>query len=218
MVGPISFDRYAQEGWALQVDTQKRQGRRTALDADHWARLCAAASGLEGFEVWGAEVKGRLVATVFLCTVDDCVLLLFQQCLAEFLPLRINNALTFKVTEELVQRPNVGLLHYGLHSLDAPESVDKFKFSMGYTVRPVRQHVVFHPQVAPLFNSISHLALKGAHKLLPRSEFLAKSEGMIRFYREGRKPLSRQEVPGALIRHAKDLGLNPPEHAPDNPS
>ncbi len=103
--------------------------------------------------VWKASKFGeplsmiRLAAAVFFVQLDDCINLLFQQSLREYLPFRVNNALSFVVTQELINRPSVKLLHYGLHSLDAPSSVDKFKLSMGYSTRPVRQRVVFHPAV-----------------------------------------------------------------------
>jgi hypothetical protein len=87
---------------------------------------------------------------------------------------------------------------YGLHSLDAPPSVDEFKFRMGYTAKAVRQRVVFHPWLRPAFNPLSHAAVRGLRKWLPGSPLLAKAEGMLRFYLQGRLPLELQQAPPPL--------------------
>jgi len=95
-----------------------------------------------------------------------------------------------------------------LHSLDAPASVDEFKFRMGYTAKPVRQQVVFHPWLAPVFNRASHAVVKQLLHRYPDHPTLAKAEGMLRFYLEGKRPLNEQNWPECLTHRKKELLKN----------
>lgn len=198
-VEPISFKRLADEGWELQIDTLDRQGRKLALKKGVWKNLCLSAEDLPGFEAWGALVNGKLTASVITFQMEECGYMLFQQCHRDYLSDHVNNALAFIVTQKLISRPNIDSVLYGLHSLDAPASVDEFKFRMGYRAKAVRQRVVFHPAIAPLFNRYSHAALRFLNRLMRGSPTLAKAEGMARFYLEGKCPLEEQSCPAALL-------------------
>ncbi len=198
-VQPISFQQLAEDGFALQLDTLDRQARKVTLSHKVWRTRCLSAANLPGFEAWGALVNGRLAASVITFQMGDCGYMLYQQCHRDYLRHHVNNALSFVVTQSLMQRPDITRILYGLHSLDAPPSVDEFKFRMGYTAKPVRQRVVFHPAVQPLLgNAASHGILKGLLRLRPGDALLSKAEGMVRFYRQGRLPLDEQDWPPPL--------------------
>jgi hypothetical protein len=197
-VGPIPLDRYAREGWSIEQDTQDRQGRRSRRGHEWWERMVGATAGLEGFEAWGAEVDGRLAAGLMLVRIDDCVGLLYQQSHTSYLPLRVNNALLFDTTKALVARPGVRLIHNGLHSLDAPASVDRFKTRLGYVVKPVRQRVMFHPLLAPWFGAGTAMVLDRLAGVYPQNEFIQKARGLTRFYLNGKLPFARQQFPELL--------------------
>jgi hypothetical protein len=98
----------------------------------------------------------------------------------------------------MLSRPGIKSIFYGLHSLDAPASVDEFKFRMGYTAKPVRSRVVFHSWLKPVFNRYSHAAVRRLLAWRPGDPILAKAEGMMRFYLEGRRPLAEQQRPECL--------------------
>lgn len=198
-VRPIPLDRYALEGWEIERDTQDRQQRDSRLGKAQWEMMMRIASRLEGFEVWGAEVDGRLAAALLFVQIDECINLLLQQSRREFLPLRVNNTLLYSVTQALLKRPGVRMIHYGLHSLDAPPTVDRFKIRMGYQAIPLRQRVVFHPWIAPFMGGVTWAVLKQMAKLFPRSEFIRKGEGLTRFYCHGKLPLDRQPFPENLM-------------------
>jgi hypothetical protein len=204
-VAPISFRRLAGEGRALHLDTLDRQGRELELDQQMWRRRCLSAAELPGFEAWGALVDGILAASVITFQMEDCCYMLYQQCLRDYLREHVNNALSFVVTQTMIGRSAIRSIFYGLHSLDAPPSVDEFKFRMGYTAKPVRQRVVFHPWLRPLFNGATHGVLCGLRRWQPGNVTFAKAEGMIRFYREGARPLSEQQWPPALESRRDEL-------------
>jgi len=197
-VEPLSFLRLANEGWELRQETLVRQGRVGAENEKWWKKLCLSAENLIGFEAWGALVKGKMVASLIAFSCDDYFTILYQQSLTDFLPYSVNNALAYYVTAEVIKRPGSPRIFYGLHSLDAPPSVDAFKFRMGYSAKPVRQRVVFHPFLRPLIFPSIHTFIYKAHRLLPSSSILAKFEGILRFYLQGQQPLSMQILPEPL--------------------
>ncbi len=197
-VEQVPFELLAREGWTLQHDTLERQGRQVRVSQQDWRRRCESAATLPGFEAWGALVEGALAASVITFQMGDCCYILYPQSRREFLPARVNNALSFAVTKALTARSSVRTIFYGLHSLDAPASVDEFKLRMGYTAKPVRQRVVFNPQWAPVFNPVTHALLKFMKRLRPGNPTLSKAEGMVRFYIEGKRPIERQRMPEPL--------------------
>jgi hypothetical protein len=201
----ISFARLADEGWELRTATLERQGRQKAETRSKWQALCLSAADLPGFETWAAITDGKLSATLIAFTCDDCCNIVYQQSRTEYLKIGVNNALTFSFTNEILRRETVKWLFYGLHSLDAPPSVDQFKFRMGYRAKPVRQRVVFHPWVAPLFSSRTHRLVRYAGTKWPDNVMLAKAEGMIRFYLEGRRPLDQQKWPECLLQVKEEM-------------
>jgi hypothetical protein len=201
----VSFERYAKEGWLLEMDTLERQGRRKKQREEMWHQQCLAARDLPGFEVWGAIVDGRLAASLFTFQMADCCEMIFQQCHREYLNARVNNALTFVVTQTMINRPNIRSVFYALHSLDAPCSIDEFKFRMGYTAKPVRQHVVFHPWLRPFVNGFAHAATARLLRRYPGNHTLAKAEGTLRFHLQGKRSLDAQDWPECLVDRKNEL-------------
>ena len=197
-VEPISFSRAARDGWELRAETLERQGRTAAETRDWWQRLCHSSDGLDGFETWAAVSDGLLVASLIAFTCDDCCSILYQQSRTEFLSMGVNNALVWVFSSEVLKRPGINRIFYGLHSLDAPLSVDQFKFRMGYGAKPVRQRVVFHPWLRPFANWASHAVLRCLVRWRSGNPTLAKAEGMVRFHLEGRRPLHAQKWPEPL--------------------
>jgi len=201
----VSFEHLAEEGWQLQVDTLNRQGRKLKATEEDWRQRCSAAADLHGFEAWGALVQGRLAASVITYLMGDCCYMLYQQCHRDFLAMHINNALSFKVTQTLLHRQEVNSFLYGLHSLDAPASVDEFKFRMGYTAKPVRQRVVFHPWFSPVIIRSSYATVKKLSTLFQGHPILTKSEGLLRFYLQGNQPLNEQNWPNCLVNQRSEI-------------
>jgi len=199
-VKKTTFEELSGPGYALQIRTLRRQGRKLNVEKTKWEIMCLAAGELEGFEAWGAFVEGELAASVITFQMNDCSYMLYQQCDERYLHKYVNNALSFTVTKELVSRPNIKSILYGLHSLDAPSDIDEFKFRMGYRPRPVKQRVVFHPVISPLINNTTHTSLKIMTKLFPGQPFYAKLEGFVRFGLESRLPFENQELPAAFER------------------
>ena len=111
------------------------------------------------------------------------------------------------------------MIFYGLHSLDAPESVDEFKFRMSLTAKPVRQRVVFSPLLMPVCNSAGYAITERLLHRYPDNPMLAKAEGMLRFYLEEKRPADRQDWPECLTDRREELtqSLNLASPNPDEP-
>jgi hypothetical protein len=113
--------------------------------------------------------------------MDGWAYMLYQQCHSRYLREHVNNALSFVVTQTLIRRPGIRGVFYGMQSLDAPRSVDEFKFRMGYEAKAVRQRIAFHPYLAPLVNKYTHRISNCLSAWNPANRLLAKAEGMLRF-------------------------------------
>lgn len=195
-VKQIPIARLAAEGWPLRRDTLARQGREGAETEDGWQRLCRSAADLPGFEAWGAIHEGQLVASFLALVCGDCYLLPYEQSASAHLEHRVNNAIFYCVTNAALSRPGITKVFFCLESLDAPCSVDEFKFRMGLAALPVRQRVAFHPALAPAHTCAPGYTL--VHRLrhrYPHQAQLAKLDGLLHFYLEGERPAAQQEWP-----------------------
>jgi hypothetical protein len=202
---PITFSMLENQGWKLREETLFRQGRRGAETKEWWSRLCKSAEGLPGFEAWGAVKQGKLIASIFTYIFDGTASILYQQSLTDHLKYGINNTLAFAYVNDVLKNKRAENIFYGLHSLDAPSSVDEFKFRMGFVAKPVRQRVIFNPLVAPLFNNLTYTGVKSINSLLKGNYFFDKSEGMLRFYLQGKRPLAEQDWPEVLLEQKETI-------------
>ncbi|MFZ3071066.1 MAG: hypothetical protein WA110_08105 [Anaerolineaceae bacterium] len=201
----ISIQMMEEQGWRLREETLIRQGRQGAETKKWWSNLCRSAEGLPGFEMWGATRENKLVASILTFIDNGTASILYQQSLTEHLKYGINNTLAYVYVNNVLKNKKAEKIFYGLHSLDAPSSVDEFKFRMGFVAKPVRQRVIFNPLVAPLFNNLTYTGVKSINSLLKGNYFFDKSEGMLRFYLQGKRPLAEQEWPEVLLEQKETI-------------
>ena len=194
----IAFERLAEEGWSLQADTLERQGRTKSMHQAGWQRICRAGDGLPGFEAWGATCDGELAAALITAQIDNRCYVPYALSLSRFLHEHVNNALFYVVSCDMLSRKGVDALFFSLHSLDAPETVDEFKFRMSLMAEPVRQQVVLHPCLQPFATRRTHALVLRLLARDPGNPVLAKAEGMLRFHLEGKRPLEAQHWPACL--------------------
>jgi hypothetical protein len=76
---------------------------------------------------------------------------------------------------------------------------------MGYTAKPVRQRVVFHPWLRALTNGFTYKAITKLHQLKPSNHYFSKAEGLLRFYQQGKRGLDYQCWPECLADTKKRL-------------
>jgi hypothetical protein len=184
-INQIDFKELEKKGLPLVHDTLSRQGRDTKIwKTKKWHQYCHAAIGLEGFEAWGAFSDGHLAAFMISFLMHDHFTILHHSSSTKYLPLYSNNALVYSVTKEKLSHPDINCLFYGPESLDAPESLDKFKFRMGFVKKPMKQKIVFNPIIKPFINSNSYKMFQWISNKYPSSDLLRKMVGVVDFFRE----------------------------------
>jgi hypothetical protein len=207
----IPISRLATDGWELRKQTLSRQGRGKAETPKWWLNLCRSAQSLPGFEAWGAIHEGKLVSSFLAFRCEDCYTLLMQQSSTSYLQTGINNAIFFTVVNQALSYQGVSKIFIALQSLDAPASVDQFKFRMGFQAKPVRQRVVFNHRLSHILNPLTHGLLRGIVRAFPSYPAIAKMEGLLRFYLEGKKPLDKQVWPEIFIEQRETILSNSDE-------
>jgi hypothetical protein len=68
--------------------------------------------------------------------------------------------------------------------LDAPESLDKFKFRMGFCKKPMKQKFVFNPLISPFVTGFTHKCVQRISAAKPENDIFRKLDGIIRFHLE----------------------------------
>jgi hypothetical protein len=159
----VGCDWVAAHGKHLNADTLMRQGRRQSdFDQSYWQRFCGAAATRPGFEGWAAIANGKVGAVAITFVMGDVTHILLQRSARSELGTYPNNALSFRLTEQLLERPSVRIVFYGLRPLAAASSLDHFKLGMGYSEFPVLETFSARPLLRPLIPAarffISHLA------------------------------------------------------------
>lgn len=208
MIERISFDRLAGEGWELQHDTLLRQNRERSMTRKEWELLCRSANDLPGFEAFAAISGNELAAAVIVCQVGDVYSVPFAMSHCRFLRRHVNNALFYSVSNELLNREDTKKIFFTVQSLDAPPDVDEFKLRMGFEPKIVRQNVVFHPFLKPFIRTAVYSLNRKLLEHYPENPFFAKSEGMMRFYLEGRRPVKEQNWPVLIKEESRLLDSN----------
>lgn len=191
----IPFERLATEGWALQLDTLKRQNRLRSMTQAEWEQICRSAEDLPGFEAWAGISNGELAGAVIICRIDDMFNVPYALCHSRFLCDHVNNAVFYSVSCNMLERDGVNGIFYTVQSLDAPANIDEFKIRMGFQPKPVRQRVDFHPLLNPFANNMVHSLTRNLLQRDPSNPMLAKTEGMLRFHVDGNRNLSEQPWP-----------------------
>lgn len=198
-VEEISFTRLAKEGWVLQEDTQIRQNRQGSLSQKQWEILCRSADDLPGFHAFAAICGGELAGALIVCRIDDVFSVPYAMSHCRFLQNHVNNALFFKVCCDLLRQEKITGIFFCVESLDAPSHNDDFKIRMGFEPRMVRQRVEIHPYLKRLVVPSFHNGTRMLLKRFPSSPQLAKAEGMLRFYFDGKRPVYEQPLPVCLV-------------------
>ncbi len=186
-VGPLPFSVIGTAGQRAHRDTLARQGRAGVLSGRKWDRFWATAAATPGFEGWGAWSGDVLAAFLVSVTFDDSVEFLLARSCSDELGVYPNNAVIFHVTEEMLVKRGVPEITFGLESLEPVGPLDEFKLSMGFTRRPLRQRVVFHPLLRALLRHapVRTMCRRWTEQRGADAVFWRKAAGLLRFAEDG---------------------------------
>jgi hypothetical protein len=139
-----------------------------------------------------------MAAALIISRIDDTFYVPYAFSHRKYLDFYVNNALFYSVSCNLLAREGINSIFFTVQSLDAPKSVDDFKFRMGLHPTAVRQRVVFNPLIEPFITRSTHRLVDRLVKRYPDRSSLAKVEGMVRFFLNGKIPINLQEWPECL--------------------
>jgi hypothetical protein len=129
------------------LDTVSRQGRADRYGVDRWHKLLDAADATEGIEIWSAWHEDTLAAYMLIMLFEDSSEFYEARSRNDTLRYYPNNALLYTLTHDVLVERKIPQITFGIEGLEELDSLDSFKLAMGYTKRPVRQHVMFHPLI-----------------------------------------------------------------------
>ena len=168
-------------GRQANEDTLRRI--RFAHDVYDWDRYWDAVAAAPDVQVWGALRDTRLLAYLVAVIVGGSAELLIARSADEGLRYYPNNALLFTAARDLLRRPEIDEIVFGLESVERVTGVDTFKESMGFTRRPVRQRVVLRPLAERIARVRATGRIARALARRPRAgTFWRKLEGVLVFH------------------------------------
>jgi len=179
-VRPISGAELAKVGEQAFRDTVERQGRAGRYGIERWHRMLEAADATPGIEIWSAWHDDVMAAYLLVMVFDDGCEFYEARSRNDTLRFYPNNALIYTVTCEMLKERGVEEITFGIEGLEELGSLDAFKLAMGYTKKPIRQHVIFHPALQA---ALSVRPLRSALALMARrpqaSAFWRRAEGLL---------------------------------------
>lgn len=151
----VEISSLIEKGMDLVVDTYARQGRH--LDEwglNWWKRNFEVSERNPLFEAWAAFVGKELGAFRIDYTYRGGFYgdVLFNR--QDLLKYQVMNALMFVSTREVIKRPDVEYVSYGIRATfgDTP-SLNRFKESIGYRRIDIVEKIEIAPKILPLFRS-----------------------------------------------------------------
>lgn len=176
----VEFDYLADNGHDVNVDMFSRQERAPdTITRQEWRRYCDAAGQIPGFEAWAAFVDDRLVALMVTALVEDCLNILHQSSRTEALEYYPNNALIFTVTQRKLSSPEVGVVSYGLKSLEDNPGLMRFKERMGFELKPFHEGIVFNPILRPFLRVGGRQLIDWMARRRPESDLWRKASSTV---------------------------------------
>ena len=176
----LSWDELVALAGEAHRDTMKRHRTNGAESLGFDVQL----SECPAYEAWGAFIDGHLAAYAVTLLVEDWVHILLHRSVTAYLKFYPNNALIFSVVSELLCRPDVTTVSFGLEPLMSHDSLAHFKSGMGFAREPVYQRVVLAKRAKLLLNPITSRSIEVLANLLPGSPRLKKVAGICRIARK----------------------------------
>jgi len=163
----VDFATLAREGCAINRSVLVRHNRAMAFLSDEarWKRYVALCEQLSNVGAYGAFVDGRLCAFTITILIEDYCYLFHTFAHSDYLKYSPMNALCFTITKEMLARPDVRRVSWGLESYVPRPSLEGFKLGMGYRKRPIGRNILVNPILKPL---LSRPALWLAESVLKR--------------------------------------------------
>jgi len=156
IVRPVDYKLLSEKGCAINRSVLERQGRHTSqsflTDPTLWEKYICVCEGLPFIEAFGAFVNDQLCAYSLTLRMDDYCYTYHPFASTDYLKHYPMNVLIYSLVKEMLGRPDVSCVSYGLASFAPRPSLERFKLAMGCRKRPIGRRVLIHPLARPLFS------------------------------------------------------------------
>ena len=168
----------------LQQATLERQGRSTEnSDQKYWDSYIDSAAQMQGTETWAAFVDGKMAAYLISFMIEDIANLCIARSDTSLLKAYPNNALVFRYMSEVLRRPDVRGVDYGLESIEpGGEKLERFKTGMGFEREQCGQRVAFSTRIAPFMKRPMVKLFQPAVRTLIKGDKGRKLDGVLNWY------------------------------------
>lgn len=153
---PIDFDLLAREGCAINrtvFERQDRQPEQFQIDDGKWKAYMKVCQGMPFLEAFGVFIEDRLCAYSMVLTFEDYCYTMHPYALSDYFKFYPMNVLIYFLVKEMLARPNVRCLSYGMQSYTSRPTLERFKIAMGCRKDSIGRRIVVHPFARPLFSN-----------------------------------------------------------------
>ena len=180
----IEFTELKRRYLPLQQATLERQGRSGEnSDRKYWDNYIDAAAAMTGTETWAAYVNDQMAAYLISFMIDDTANLCIVRSDTRMLKSYPNNALLFRYLHDVLRRPDVRQVDYGLESVEpGGENLERFKTGMGFEREHCGQRIAFSPRLAPLLKRPVIRLFQPCVRTLMKGEVGRKIDGVLNWY------------------------------------
>lgn len=180
----IAFSDLKRNYLPLQQATLERQGRSTeSSEQKYWDNYIDSASKMTGSETWAAFVDGEMAAYLISFMIGDIANLCIARSNTRLLKSYPNNALVFRYMSEVLRRPEVRGVDYGLESIESGgEKLERFKTGMGFEREECGQRVMFSGRIAPFLSRPVVKLFRPCVRTLIKGDKGRKLDGVLNWY------------------------------------
>lgn len=170
----------------LQQATLARQGRTTEkATREYWDPFIDSAAQMQGAETWAAFVDGKMAAYLISFMIGDIANLCIARSDTSLLKSYPNNALVFRYMSEVLRRPEVRGVDYGLESIESGgKNLQQFKTGMGFEREHCGQRVAFSTRIAPFMKRPVVKLFQPCVRTLMRGDKGRKLDGVLSWYQD----------------------------------
>lgn len=184
------------QGLEMNRATMARQGRYDSEfgDAKRWSAFVEALRRTPGILAVGAYHGDRLSAYMILCRENRVLQILHQMSRIESLRYNPNHVLTFEVTRQAAEDPDLDCISYGLESLVYAPGVHRYKLQFGYEFCEHHSVIVLHPWLSGLHSRPVRAALRMIRERIPGDQRLERVETVLRTAALSQSRFGREEM------------------------
>jgi hypothetical protein len=167
---PINFELLIREGCGINQNVYARQDRAPDFQTDpvQWKTYIETCNALPFVEAYGVFLQDRLCAYSLALFVDDYCYTFHPYAHSNYLKFYPMNVLIFSLVQQMLQRPRVRCISYGVESYTSRPTLERFKIAMGCRKSVLRRQIVVHPLFRPAFtNSGAWLAERALRLFKP---------------------------------------------------